>query len=68
MKKIIFNCQTGTTEIIELTVEEITQRESEIQASEEQEVLDSLVPSNEEIRKAETELLVIEILTEGGLL
>ena len=68
MYKTLFNCQTNTTEIIELTIEELAQRDSEIQASEDQSVLDSLFPSNEEIRKAETELLVIEILTEGGLL
>jgi hypothetical protein len=34
----------------------------------EQELLNSLIPTDEEIRQAETELLVIEILTEGGLI
>lgn len=68
MYKTLFNCQTNNTEVLELTPEEAIQRDTEVQMHEDQKVLDSLLPSSEEIRKAETELLVIEILTEGGLL
>ena len=38
------------------------------QIKSEQERLNNLIPSAEEVRKAETELLVYEILIDGGLL
>lgn len=68
MDKTVFNCQTGEVEIIELTVEEIAEREAEAQAAAEQAVLDSLIPTEKEILMAEIEIQTIQILQEGGFL
>lgn len=54
--------------LIEPSEEYKQQQLLEQQAREEQELLDSLIPTTEEIQKAETELLVVEILTDGGLI
>ncbi|WP_066505514.1 hypothetical protein [Abyssisolibacter fermentans] len=43
-------------------------RLAEHQAEEEQKKLDSLVPTQDEIRKAETEIQIINLLQEVGLI
>lgn len=50
--------------LIEPSEEYLTQREIERQQEEEQELLNSLIPTDEEVTKAETELLLIELLEE----
>lgn len=42
----------------------LSEKELERQKQEEKELLNSLVPTQEEVQKAETELLVIELLQE----
>lgn len=68
MFKSVFNCQTGKVEIIELTAEEIAQREAEIQASEEQKQIEEMAPTTEEQKQAEFEIRGINLLIEMGLL
>lgn len=46
----------------------LNKKESENLAQEEQKLIDSLIPSQEDILKAETELQIIELLMEVGLI
>ena len=68
MDKSVFNCQTRELEVIELTTEEITQRETEIQASEEQKQIEEMAPNYEEQKQADFEIRAINLLIEMGLL
>jgi hypothetical protein len=53
---------------IHFTHEELTQREADRLAQEEQAMLDALIPSREEVAQAEFELKTITLLMEVGLL
>ena len=68
MNKLTFNCKTGEVEIIELTAEETAQREAETQAQAEQAIIDSAIPTIEEQKQAEFEIMGINLLIEMGLL
>lgn len=50
------------------TAEELTQREADCLAQEQQVLLDSLTPSPDEIAKAERQIETIELLTELGVI
>ena len=50
------------------TDEELRQRQADHAAQEEQTVIDSLVPTDEEVAQAEFELKTITLLSEVGLL
>lgn len=50
------------------TQEELTQREADRLAHQEQALLDSLIPPQEEVEQAEFELKTITLLMEVGLL
>ena len=53
---------------VDFTPEEIAQRELDRIAQEEQALLDSLIPTPEEIEQAEFELKTITLLMEVGLI
>lgn len=54
--------------LIEPSETYIAKREKEQQIQLEQEKLDSLVPNDEEVRKAETDLQIASFLKESGLI
>ncbi len=68
MDRLIKNCITGQTEIVSLTQQEIEQIEVDKLHKEEQELLDSLTPSDKEMLMAEVEIQTITILMEVGLI
>lgn len=68
MFKSVFNCKAGEMEIVELTAEEIAQREAEMQASEEQKQIEAMAPTQEETKQADFEIRTINLLIEMGLL
>lgn len=54
--------------LVEPSESYLAQRELERQQQEEQELLDKLIPSKEEVLKAETEIQIITILKECELI
>lgn len=68
MDKHIVDCKTKELAEKSFTTEELAQRELELQLAEEQALLDSLLPSQQEIEQAEFELNTINLLMEVGLI
>jgi hypothetical protein len=66
--KLIINCTTGRVDKLDLTSEELVQREADRIEAEEQALLDLLIPSSEEIEQAEFELKALNLLMEVGLI
>ncbi len=68
MGKLVINCSTKKVDKIPFTPEEIEQNELEQQRQEEQELLDTLKPSEKEVLMAEIELNTINLLIESGVI
>jgi len=66
MDKIIVT-KNGIVES-DFTLEEITQRELDYQAQQEQSLLDSLLPTDKEMLMAEIEIQTITVMMEVGLI
>lgn len=62
------NCSTGEVTKRDFFPEEILQHELERQLAEQQALLDSLMPSQNEIDQAEFELRTLNLLMEVGLI
>lgn len=58
----------GYRVLIEPSVSYTNQREAERLEREQQDIIDSLSPTNDELLKAETEVQILELLMEVGLL
>ena len=65
-KKLIIT--SNGAEYVDFTAEELAQRELEPKAQQEQSLIDSLKPSQNELHKAEIELVAINLLTDLGVL
>jgi len=66
--KITSDCKTGSITESIFTKEEILRNKNWVESQLEQEKLNSLIPTEEEIRKAETELQIITLLQEVNLI
>ncbi|MCO1599814.1 hypothetical protein [Desulfosporosinus nitroreducens] len=66
--KLVINCSTREAVETIFTPEEIAQQEQDKLAQEEKEQLDLLIPTIEEVAKAEFDLKTITLLQEVGLL
>lgn len=68
IKKIVYDVATNESQISECTAEELLQKEMDYQRQLEEEALNALIPSREEVEQAEFELKTITLLMEVGLL
>ena len=68
MDKLVIDCMTKGVKEKFFTLEEIEQQELEQIIRAEQELLDSLIPSDKEMLMAEVEIQTITILMEVGLI
>ena len=68
MDKLVVDCMTGETIEVLFTEEELKQQELENQQKLEQELVESLKPSEKEVLMAEIELNTINLLIESGVI